>query len=149
MPDPTAGEYRQFAGSRLAEAWDKFHNAAALGYDANIGEVAKVASLVWDSTIDILSALALLEGEGVTGVSSNSRRYAMRRFPAIMAQRWHNLARLHNFQHKPNLPENEFRFELYYAGTMLEAFNGQLPPAMQLSTDSFAWLTTTANQPNP
>ena len=149
MPDPTAADYCRFAGSRLAEARDKFQRAVSLSYADNIGEVAKVASLVWDAAIDILSALALLDGEGATGVSSDMRRYARRNFPNITSHYWSDLARLHNFQHKPNMSENEFRLELYYTGAMLEFFNAQLPPPMQLAADSLIWLTSTANQPNP
>ena len=121
MPDPIATEYCRFAESRLSEAGDKFVKAVALDYQGNIGEAAKVASLVWDTAIDILSALALLDGETVTGVSADMRRYARRNFPNITFHHWRNLARLHNFQHKPNLPESEFRSELYYTGIMLDS----------------------------
>ena len=149
MPDPTAAEYCRFAGSRLTEARDKFQRAVVLGYVDNIGEVAKVASLVWDTAIDILSALALLDGETVTGVSADMRRYARRNFPNITFHHWRNVARLHNFQHKPNLPESEFRSELYYTGIMLDIFNTQLPQPMHLAANSLIWLTAAANQPNP
>lgn len=149
MPDPTAVEYCQFADSRLAEAGDKFQRAVAQDYDANIGEVAKVASLLWDAAIDILSALALLDGMNPTGVSADMRRYARYNLPEGLFRYWRNLARLHNFQHKPNLPEHEFRSELYYTGITLGMFNRRLPPAMQLATDRLAWLTSTANQPSP
>ena len=149
MPDPTAAEYCQFAGSRLTEARDKFQRAIVLGYVDHIGEVAKVASLVWDAAIDILSALALQDGENATGVSSDLRQYARRNFPNTTVHYWRNLARLHNFQHKPNLQEVQFRRELYYTGMMLDIFNTQLPQPMQLAGDSLIWLTATANQPNP
>ena len=145
MPDPTAADYSRFADSRLVEARDKLQNAATSGYDDNIGEVAKVASLVWDAAIDILSALALLEGVNVTGISSDMRRYARYNLPTGLMRYWHNLARLHNFQHKPNLPEPDFRVELYYAGTMLEDFNTRLPQPWRLPAARFAWLT--ANPP--
>ena len=133
----------------MTEARDKFQRAVVLGYAGNIVEVAKVASLIWDAAIDILSALALLDGEDATGRSSNLRQYARRSFPSIARRYWRNLARLHNFQHKPNLLENEFRLELYYTGMMLDYFNNQLPPPMQLAADSLIWLTATVNQPNP
>ena len=77
------------------------------------------------------------------------RQYARRNFRTIAFHYWRNLARLHNFQHKPNLPESEFRAELYYTGLMLEIFNIQLPQPMQLAADSIVWLTATTNQPNP
>ena len=149
MPDPTAAEYCRFADSRLTEARDKFRRAVVLGHVDNIGEMAKVASLVWDAAIDILSALALLVGENPTGVSSDLRRYARHNFPNTTFRYWRNLARLHNFQHKPNLPENEFRAELYFTGIMLDILSNQLPHRMHLAADSLIWLTTTANQPNP
>ena len=149
MPDPVAADYCQFAESRLTEARDKLQRAAFLGYEDNIGEVAKAASLVWDAAIDILSALALLNGENVTGVSSDMRQYARYNLPFIAFRYWRNLARLHNFQHKPNLPQDEFRSELYYTGIMLETYNVQLPLPMQIAAASLAWLTASANQPNP
>ena len=149
MPDPTTAEYCRFADSRLTEARDKFQRAVVLGYAGNIVEVAKVASLIWDAAIDILSALALLDGEDATGRSSNLRQYARRSFSSIAQRYWRNLARLHNFQHKPNLSESEFRREIYYTGIMLDYFNNQLPPPMQLAAYSLIWLTAAANQPNP
>ena len=149
MPDPTAAEYCRFAGSRLLEARDKFQNAVALDYDDYIGEAAKSASLVWDAAVDLLSALALLHNSRVTGVSSDMRQYAKAAYEVIFDAYWGHLARLHNFQHKPNLAENEFRLELYYTGVMLGFFNTQLPPPMQLAADSLIWLTANANQPNP
>ena len=148
MPDPTAADYCRFAGSRLVEARDKFQTAVTMDYDDHIGEIAKVASLVWDAAIDVLSALALLDGEAVTGVSSRMRQYAKRKYQAIVDQSWTHLARLHNFQHKPNLPETEFRTELYYTGLMLEIFNLQLPQPMQIAADGFTWLSANPPQPN-
>ena len=149
MPDPTASEYCRFATSRLVEGEYKFREAVALNYEDNIGEVAKVASLVWDAAIDMLSALALSNQVEVTGVSSDMRRYARRDFPEIVSQRWHHLARLHNFQHKPNLPEPQFRLELYYVGNMLELFNRRLPRQLRLPVSSFYWFSTNVPQPDP
>ena len=148
MPDPTAADYCLFAESRLTEAQRKFLEAVALGYEANIIEVAKVASLVWDAAIDLLSALALLGGADVTGISSDMRRYARYNLPHGAYRNWSSLARLHNFQHKPNLPQNEFRSELYYTGVMLETYHSQLPPPMQIAAAGLAWLADAANQPN-
>ena len=148
MPDPTAADYCRFAGSRLVEAREKFQTAVAMGYDDHIGEIAKVASLVWDAAIDILSALALLDREAVTGVSSRMRQYAKDKLQAIVNQSWTHLARLHNFQHKPNLTESEFRVELRYTGLMLEIFNLQLPQSMQIAGDNLAWLSANPPQPN-
>ena len=68
--------------------------------------------------------------------------------PERLFRNWPHLARLHNFLHKPNLAENEFLAELYYAGNMLALFNGHLPQSIQLTADRFAWLTANANQPN-
>ena len=149
MPDPTASDYCRFATSRLVEGENKLREAAALSYDNNMGEVAKVASLVWDAAIDMLSALALLNQVDATGVSSDLRRYARRDFPEIVSQRWHHLARLHNFQHKPNLPEPQFRLELYYVGNMLELFNRRLPQQLRLPLSSFDWFSTNVPRPNP
>ena len=149
MPDPTPSDYCRFATSRLTEGENKLHAAVSLSYADNIGEVAKVASLVWDAAVDILSALALLDHVDVTGVSSDMRQYARRRFPEIVSQRWPHLARLHNFQHKPNLLEPQFRLELYYVGNMLELFNRQLPQQLQLPASRFAWLSTGDALPSP
>lgn len=149
MPDPTAAEYCRFAGSRLLEARDKFQSAVALDYDRCIGAAAKSASLVWDAAVDLLSALALLHNSRVTGVSSDMRQYAKTAYKVIFDAYWRHLARLHNFQHKPNMAENEFRLGLYYTGVMLEIFNTQLPAEMQIAADSLIWLTSTSNQPSP
>ena len=65
-----------------------------------------------------------------------------------MRAQWRHLGRLHNFQHKPNLLEIEFRIELRYTGLMLEIFNLQLPQPMQLPADSLTWLTANPPQPN-
>ena len=146
MPDPTSADHRGFANSRLTEAQDKFLNAVSVGYDDDIAEAAKIASLVWDAAIDILSALALLDGEVVTGVSSDMRRYARYRLPENVYRNWKSLARLHNFQHRPNLPESEFLVELYYTGIMLELFNRRLPQQLRLPGSSFDWLSTNVPQ---
>ena len=113
MPDTTAAEYCRFTGSRLTEARDKFRRAVVLGCENNIGEVPKVAALVWDAVIDILSAPALLGGGNATGASSDLRPYARHNSPNTTFRYWRNPARLHNVQHKPNLLESEIRPELY------------------------------------
>ena len=154
MPDPTTAEYCRFADSRLTEARDKFQRAVVLGYAGNIVEVAKVASLIWDAAIDLISALASLNGRRgcyrqYPRMCVSTPKTNMKSFPSIARRYWRHLARLHNFQHKPNLLENEFRLELYYTGMMLDYFNNQLPPPMQLAAYSLIWLTAAANQPNP
>jgi len=148
MPDPTAADYCQFAGSRLADAESQFQMATALEYESNIVGYAKVASLIWDAAIDILSALALLDGVEVTGVSSDMRRYARYNVPESVFRHWRDLARLHNFQHKPNLSHNEFLVELYYTGIMLELFNRRLPQPLRLPVSSFDWFSTNVPQPD-
>ncbi len=77
------------------------------------------------------------------------RQYAKTAYKVIFDAYWRHLARLHNFQHKPNMAENEFRLGLYYTGVMLEIFNTQLPAEMQIAADSLIWLTSTSNQPSP
>ena len=104
MLDLTAADYAGFAESRLTRARRRFDLTASQSYAERRGELAQIASLVWDATIDMVSALALLIGVALTGRSSDMTDYAKRRLPDAYVD-WPGPARLHNFQHKPDHPE--------------------------------------------
>ncbi len=104
------------------------------GCDRNLGELAKVASLVWDGVMDVLSALTTLDGDIPSGRSSDLRQYARRILTRDEYSLWRDLARLHNFQHKPDHPETVFR------ASLLELFNQRLPATLQLPSECWEWL---------
>lgn len=139
MLDLTAADYVGFAESRLTRARRRFDLTASQSYPARRGELAQIASLVWDATIDLVSALALLDGVAVTGRSSDMSDYAKRRLSGAYVY-WQGPARLHNFQHKPNHPEPAFQSACLEAGTMLSRLNRRLPPRLQLPPYCWEWL---------
>ena len=132
-------DYAGYAASRLTVARSRFDATASQSHAERRGELAQVASLVWDATIDLVSALALLDGIGVSGRSADMSDYAKRSLPDIYDY-WRGPARLHNFQHKPNHPEPEFRESCNDAGTTLSLLNVELPTQMQLPAECWEWL---------
>ena len=91
--------------------------------------------------MDILSALATLDGENITGRSSDLHQYARHNLPPDNMTYWRHLARLHNFQHKPNHPEPSFQQSCHFTGIFLELLNNRLPPRLRLPADCREWLT--------
>ena len=102
------------------------------GYVPNLGELAKVASLIWDGVMDLLSALTTLDGDTPSGHSSDLRQYARQILTRDEYSLWRDLARLHNFQHKPNHPETVFRSSCRGTASLLELFSQRLPPQLRL-----------------
>ena len=102
MADISAATYLEYAQSRLREAGERCERALLRGYARNLGELAKVASLIWDGAMDILSALVTLDCDTPSGSSAALRRYAQKILTTSEYNLWRGLARLHNFQHKPN-----------------------------------------------
>ena len=98
---------------------------------------------MWDATIDMVSALALLNGVALTGRSSEMSDYAKRRLPDAYMD-WPGPARLHNFQHKPNHPEPRFQLACRRAGSVLSLLNQQLPAHLQLTSECWEWLASPA-----
>lgn len=139
MLDLTAADYAGFAESRLTRARRRFDLTASQSYVERRGELAQIASLVWDATIDMVSALALLNGVALTGRSSDMSDYAKRRLRDVYV-RWPGPARLHNFQHKPDHPEPEFRLACRRAGSALSRLNQRLPARLQLASECWEWL---------
>ena len=139
MLDLTADDYVGFAESRLTRARSRFDLTAPQSYPARRGELAQIASLVWDATIDLVSALALLNGVALTGRSSDMSDYAKRQLSDAYVH-WPGPARLHNFQHKPNHPEPGFQLACRRAGSVLSRLNQRLPPRLQLPAASWEWL---------
>ena len=139
MLDLTAADYAGFAESRLTRAHRRFDLTMSQSYAERRGELAQIASLVWDATIDLVSALALLNGVALTGRSSDMSDYAKRRLSDAYVH-WPGPARLHNFQHKPNHPEPAFQLACLETSSVLSQLNQQLPPRLQLPADCWEWL---------
>ena len=135
----TPQDYAGYAESRLVVAGRRFETTSSQPYAERRGELAQVASLIWDATIDLVSALALLNGTGLSGRSADMSDYAKRSLPDVYDY-WRGPARLHNFQHKPDHPELEFRQSCRRAGTALSRLNVELPSQLQLPANCWEWL---------
>ena len=140
MPERYAG----YAVSRLLEARKRYWRIEAQDYADNLGELAKISALIWDGAMDILSALALLDGEELTGRSTGLYRYAKRDLSAETMWYWQYLSRLHNFQHKPDHPESDFREACHGTGVLLQMLNERLPAELRLPEMSWSWLLAAA-----
>ena len=136
----TPADYAGYAESRLTVARRRFEATVSQPYAERRGELAQVASLIWDATIDLVSALALLNGVGVSGRSSDMSDYAKRQLPRIYEE-WQGPARLHNFQHKPDHPEAGFGQSCQSAGAALALLDAKLPAQLQLPAECWEWLT--------
>ena len=132
--------YIGYARSRLAEAGVRYRNIPAQEFEANRGELAKIASLTWDAVIDVLSALALLDNITLSGRSTDLVRYVKEELPDPIKSLWWAPAKLHNFQHKPDHPEPAFRAACHRTGALLQLLNDLLPAALQLPEPSRSWL---------
>ena len=132
--------YIGYARSRLAEAGARYRSIPAQEFEANRGELAKIASLIWDAVIDILSALALLDNMSLSGRSTDLVRYAKKELGDTISARWWAAAKLHNFQHKPDQTEPDFRESCHFTGILLQLLNDRLPAALQLPATSRSWL---------
>ena len=132
--------YISYAASRLAEAGARYRNIPAPEFEANRGELAKIASLIWDAVMDILSALALLDNRTLSGRSTDLVRYMKSELGREINARWRGPSQLHNFQHKPDHPELDFRRACHFTGILLQLLNDRLPAALQLPATSRGWL---------
>ena len=132
--------YIGYARSRLTEAGTRYRNIPASEFEANRGELAKIASLIWDAVIDILSALALLDNLTLSGRSTDLVRYAKKELGRAINTGWWAPAQLHNFQHKPDHPEPDFRQACHFTGILLQLLSDRLPAALQLPATSRNWL---------
>ena len=135
----TPVDYASYAESRLTVARSRFDATASQPYAERRGELAQVASLVWDATIDLVSALALLDGVAASGRSATMSDYAKRQLQDVYRQ-WRGPATLHNFQHKPDHPELVFRQSCRRTGTALSMLNAELPSQLQLPAECWEWL---------
>jgi len=140
MADIPAAIYLTYADSRLHEAGERCKRALLRGYARNLGELAKVASLIWDGVMDVLSALVTLDGNTPSGSSASLRQYAQHILTRDEYNPWRDLARMHNFQHKPNHTEAVFRSSCRGVGSLLTLLNGRLPVPLQLPASCFNWL---------
>ncbi len=132
--------YIGYAQSRLTEAGARYQNIPAQGFEANRCELAKIASLTWDAVIDVLSALALLDNRTLSGRSTDLVRYMKNELVGEISSRWWAPAQLHNFQHKPDHPQHDFREACHHTGILLQLLNARLPAALQLPEPSRNWL---------
>ena len=132
--------YIGYARSRLAEAGARYRNIPAQEFEANRGELAKIASLTWDAVIDVLSALALLDNITLSGRSTDLVRYMKNELGSEINARWRAPAQLHNFQHKPDHPEPDFREACHHTGALLQLLNDRLPATLQMPEASRSWL---------
>ena len=132
--------YISYATSRLSEAGARYRNIPAPDFDANRGELAKIASLIWDAVIDVLSALALLDNLTLSGRSTDLVRYAKKDLGREINTGWWAPAKLHNFQHKPDHPAPAFQEACHFTGILLQLLNDRLPAALQLPATIWNWL---------
>ena len=139
--------YAGYAVSRLLEARKRYWRIEAQDYADNLGELAKISALIWDGAMDILSALALLDGEELTGRSTRLYGYVKRALSAETGLHWQYLARLHNFQHKPDHPESAFREACHGTGVLLQMLNERLPAELRLPEMSWSWLLAALRLP--
>ena len=132
--------YIGYARSRLDEAGERYLKIGLQDFEANRGEMAKIASLTWDAVIDILSALALLDNRTLTGRTTDLIRYVKDELSDEIKARLPSAVRLHNFQHKPDHSEPAFRQACHFTGILLELLNERLPAVLQLPAPSRSWL---------
>ena len=132
--------YIGYARSRLDEAGARYRNIPAPEFEANRGELAKIASLIWDAVIDVLSALAMMDNKTLSGRSTDLVRYAKQELGDEISGQWWAPAKLHNFQHKPDHPEPAFQEACHFTGILLQLLNDRLPAALQLPATSRNWL---------
>ena len=90
--------------------------------------------------MDVLSALTTLDGDTPSGRSSDLRQYARQILTRDEYSLWRDLARLHNFQHKPDHPETVFRASCRGTTSLLELFNQRLPATVPLPSECWEWL---------
>ena len=135
----TPADYAGYAESRLTVARRRFDATAPQPYAERRGELAQIASLIWDATIDLVSSLALLDGVRLTGRSADMSDYAKRQLPQIYEE-WQGPARLHNFQHKPDHPESRFRQSCQSTATLLPMLNSKLPAQLRIPAECWEWL---------
>ena len=140
MAEESPQSYRQCAIARLARAEGMYR---ALNQDAlptAFCELAQVSSLIWDAVIDTIATVHMTNGGIPSGNSPELRGYTKAEFPEIY-RNWGGPARLHNFQHRPYQPINEFDEACRTTARLLTQLNSHLPESMRLPVDSFAWLS--------
>ena len=104
------------------------------------GKATTPPNAAWTPTGDLLGKARQARiddpaGENPPGRSSYLRQYARNRLTESAYNYWRNLARLHNQQHKPSLPENDFRRELHYVGIFLTLLSDLLPDELRLASE--------------
>ena len=98
-----------------------------------------------EASIDVISALMLLDG--VTDLStSTQRRLYLRNTLEIehphlgLRDGWRHLARLHNFQHNLNMPQTQFESACRGSGELIADLSELLSEGMRLPPEAHRWL---------
>ena len=147
MLERVPSNYLRAASRRLVNAYDLYRQARFLSYGDAFLELADVAMLVWSAGVDVSSALMLVNGERDLGTSSNRRRYVTGNLHAVYPDKelrsgWGNIARLHNFQHNLDMPQEQFEIDCRGSGWLITELNELLPEGLRLPPDAYAWLLT-------
>ena len=147
MLERVPSNYLRAASRRLANAYDLYRQARFRSYGDTFLELADVAMLVWSAGVDVSSALMLVNGERDIGTSSSRRRYVTGDLHAVYPDKelrsaWGNIARLHNFQHNLDMPQEQFEIDCRGSGWLITELNELLPDGLRLPPYTYAWLLT-------
>ena len=139
------GDYLRAARRRLNAAADIYRQSRTLHYDEAFLEFADVAMLVWSAGVDVTSALMLLDGRSALGTSARRREYLTQTLHAaypdkVLRSGWRHLARMHNFQHNLDMPQEQFETACRGSGQLIFELNGLLPEGMRLPAGAYGWL---------
>ena len=137
--------YLRAASRRLANAHDLYRQARGRSYGDAFLELADVAMLIWSAGVDITSVLMLVNGEQDIGTSSSRRRYVTGDLHAVYPDKelrsgWGNIARLHNFQHNLDMPQEQFEIDCRGSGWLITELNELLPDGLRLPSSDYDWL---------
>ena len=133
------------AQRRLNTAYDIYRQARGRQYDDAFLEFADVAMHVWSAGIDAISAVMILNAESNLGTSSRRRSYMKYTLEVThphlrLRAGWGHLARLHNFQHNLDMPQEQFELNCRGSGGLIAELNELLPDGLRLPTESHDWL---------
>ena len=138
-------DHLRSAQRRLSNAQDLYRQSRGRQYADAFLEFADVSMLVWSAGIDVISALMLLDGQTNLGTSTNRRYYLKQNLDFAHPQRdlwgsWRHLARLHNFQHNLDMPQEQFELNCRGSGGFIVELNELLPDDLRLPPESYGWL---------
>ena len=144
-PSPVVQDYVRSAQFHLNNAFGMYMQVREQQYESAFVELAYMASQIWDTGIDLLSTIMLLDG--LTGLGTSTSRYNYlrytlnNRYPDIgLRTDWRYLASLHGFQHNLDLPEPRFVEACHQSGELIVNLNGMLPEYLRLADENYRWL---------